>query len=66
MEYALSKKFSSGIAVFLIKLRTRHERTCSCKVFHRGWPKIEAPKNQRAFFMILLIGTVQNTVIWDL
>lgn len=50
MEYALSKKFSSGIAVFLIKLRTRHERTCSCKVFHRGWPKIEAPKKSEGFF----------------
>lgn len=44
MEYALGKRFSSGIAVFLIKLKSWHECTCSCKVFHRGWPKIEAPK----------------------
>lgn len=65
MEYALGKRFSSGIVIFLIKLKSWHECTCSCKVFHRGWSKIDVLKKHSFFFIELLISTVQNTVTWD-
>jgi len=60
MEYALGKRFSFGIAVLLIKLKSWHECTCSYKVFHRGWPKIEAPKNHRHFYNIANLNCTKH------